>query len=231
MKIRLLAALVVVGVAAFMAAGSAGAAGDSTCPGGTLNSGIYNNVSVTGTCTATGDIWIKGNLTVNGNSVFDAEHGGTINGNVQAWNGSVLELQGFSVTHGVSASGAKSVELVLDNLGQGVLIQGGGGAPTGACNRHDVPITGVPEARVDSNEVLGNVTIAGRGGCGNAIFSNEVSGNVNFVNNMAGSSSEQFVQSNVISGNLFCKNNNPHPILGGNIVGGTINFPGDCAVI
>jgi len=37
----------------------------------------------------------------------------------------------------------------------------------------------------------------------------------------------QAVQTNSISGNLFCKNNNPHPLLGGNSVGGTINFPGD----
>jgi len=134
MKVRLLVALAVAGVAAFVAAGSAGAAADSTCPGGILASGIYNNVVVTGTCKATGEIWIKGNLTVNGNSAFDAEFGGIINGNVQAWPGSVLLLDGFSITHGVSASGAQDIDLEDNDIGQGVLIQGGGGPPVGACN-------------------------------------------------------------------------------------------------
>jgi len=232
MKLRLLAALVIAGVAAFVAAGSAGAAADSNCPGGTLSSGIYNNVVVNGTCTATGEIWIKGNLNVNGNSVFDAEHGGTINGNVQAWNGSVLILIGFGVTHSVSASGAQSVVLIEDGLSQGALIQGGGGAPAGACTRHDVPVTHFPEAFVAGNEVIGTVSIAGRGGCENSIEENEISGSVNFVNNQADVSEGNAVGFNLIGGNLFCKNNSPHPGGNGtNTVGGTINFPGDCAFI
>ena len=228
MRVRLLVALAVAGVAAFVAAGSAGAAADSTCPGGILASGIYNNVTVTGTCTASGEVWIKGNLTVNGNSVFDATFG-TINGNVQAWNGSVLSLDSFSITHSVSASGARSVVLISDRFGQGVLIQGGGGAPVGACNRHDVPLTGVPGAEVIDSEVVGTVSIAGRGGCFNEIASNAISGGVNFVNNQAdGVSGFNEVGFNSISGNLFCKNNSPHPFALGNSVGGTINFPGDC---
>jgi hypothetical protein len=230
MRVRLLVALAVAGVAAFVAAGSAGAAADSTCPGGILASGIYNNVTVTGTCTASGEVWIKGNLTVNGNSVFDATFG-TINGNVQAWSGSVLSLDSFSITHSVSASGARSVVLISDRFGQGVLIQGGGGATVGACSRHDVPVTQQPIAEVFANDVVGTVSIAGRGGCVNEIANNSISGGVNFVNNRADvNGGFNGIFFNVISGNLFCKNNSPHPSGNGtNSVGGTINFPGDCA--
>ena len=227
MKIRLLVALAVAGVAAVVAAGSAGAAQDSTCPDGILASGIYNNVSVTGSCTATGEVLIKGNLTVNGNSVFDAGQGGTIFGNVQAWNGSVLILESFEI-HGVSASAAKSVILEEDTLGS-ALIQGGGGAPLGACSRHDVPVTGDPIVDVAFNEALGTVSIGGRGGCANSIFDNTISGGVNFVNNQADPTDGNSVDPNTISGNLFCKNNSPHPSgAGTNSVWGTINFPGDC---
>jgi hypothetical protein len=236
MKVRFLAAMVAAGAAAFIAAGSAGAAADSTCPGGILASGIYNNVSVTGTCTATGEIWIKGNLNVSGNSVFDAEHGGTINGNVQAWPGSVLILVGLGVTHGVSASGAKAVVLLGDGLGQGALIQGGGGPASGACQRRDVPVIIVPAVLIESTTVIGNVTIAGRGGCLNALLGNEIGGSVQFVNNTADNvpgvlTGGNFVASNLILGNLFCMNNSPHPSLDGgglNSVGGTVKFPGDC---
>jgi hypothetical protein len=229
MKIRLLVALAVTGVAAFVAAGSAGAAADSTCPGGILASGVYNNVSVTGTCTATGKVWIKGNLTVNGNSAFlGAPQGGTINGNVQAWNGSVLDLFRFHVTHSVSAVGAQSVVLFQDLLGQGVLIQGGGGPTAGACDRNDVPGTDQPVAEVIANLIVGSVSIAGRGGCFTELDNNSISGGVNFVNNQADPSVGNLVFENSIGGNLFCKNNSPHPTVFGNIVGGTINFPGDC---
>jgi len=233
MKMRFLVALTAAATAALGAVGSAGAAQDSTCPGGTLSSGIYNNVSVTGTCTASGAVFIKGNLNVNGNSVFNAQFGGTINGNVQAWNGSVLFLRDFDVTHSVSASGAQSVILASNTLGQGVLIQGGGGAPAGACSRHDVPVTQQPIAEVFANDVVGTVSIAGRGGCVNEIANNAISGGVNFVNNQADvSGGFNGIFFNVISGNLFCKNNSPHPSGNGtNSVGGTINFPGDCAVI
>ena len=230
MKVRLLAALLAAGVAASIAAGSAGAAADSNCPGGTLAGGIYNNVVVNSTCTATGEIWIKGNLTVNGNGAFLATFGGIINGNVQSWPGSVLILEGFSMTHGVSASNAQSVFLEGNLIGQGVLIQGGGGVPAGACSRHDVPITHSPIAVVLGNEVVGSVSIGGRGGCENWIVENEIAGSVNFVNNQADPTEGNAVALNLITSNLFCKNNNPHPAgNGSNSVGGTINFPGDCA--
>src|SRR5215472_9446343 len=108
MKIRFLAALAVAAAAAFVAAGSAGAGGNSNCPDGILASGVYNNVVVNGTCTASGGVLIQGNLTINGNGVLDAQNT-TINGNVQAWPGSVLSLTHVTIDHGVSASGAKSV--------------------------------------------------------------------------------------------------------------------------
>jgi len=183
---------------------------------------------VTGPCKATGEVLIRGNLNVNGNSVFEGVSGGTINGNVQAWNGSVLQLVGFHVTHSVSVSGAQSVDLFQDTLGQGVLIQGGGGSPFGACNRNDVPVTGDPIAEVLFNVIVGSVSIAGWSGCLNELDNNSISGGVNFVNNQTDPSVGNLVFENSIGGNLFCKNNSPHPTVFANIVGGTINFPGDC---
>jgi len=237
MKLRLLAALAVAGVAAFVAAGSAGAAADSNCPGGILASGLYNNVTVNGFCSTNGEVWIKGNLVVNPGGAFTNNSFFTIvNGSVQVWTGGVLLLANAALTHGVSADHPSSIDVESSSIGGGVLVNGGGGPTANSCNRGDVPLTFRPSLFVGENEIAGSVNVGGRGGCFNVVATNEIGGSLTFVNNQADAVGGRvpggnFVAQNFIDGNLFCKNNNPHPVLGEggvNTVLGSVNFPGDC---
>jgi hypothetical protein len=235
MRLRLLLALVGAMGAAFVAAGSAGAA-DSTCPNGILSPGVYTNVTVSSFCSLSGSgtVSIRGNLTVNGGGTFNGAPCTNlfVGGSVQVFATGVLDLTGFCsekvVFHGVSADRANSVDLRGISIGGGVLISGGGGGPSGACERSDVPLTGVPFNALEDNEIGGSVSIGFYRGCWMGIFRNSISGSVNYNFNTVEDSDGNEIGDNSIGGNLFCQGNSPAVQFGDsgagpNSVGGAVS--------
>ena len=238
MRVRLLLTLAAVGAAALVAVGSAGAAQNSNCPGGILASGNYLNVVVNGPCvTSGGPVFIQGNLTVNGGGSFFNQGGFVgISGNVAVFPKGELILVGAEVGHSVSSDRALSIYLIESEIGfvggNGVLIHGGGAATqVGACSRTDIPVIGVPLAFVQDSAIAGNVTIDGAVSCANGVTGSTIGGGVTFTNNRSDATSGgNAIGGNTISGNLFCRSNQPPPIADGfglNTVGGTIN-PSAC---
>jgi hypothetical protein len=230
--VRFLAALAAAVAAAFVAAGSAVAAQDSTCPNGILASGIYLNVTVNSFCSTSGSVLIRGNLSVNGGGVFNTSGGSVfVAGSVAVFPTGVLNLVESTVLHGVSADRATSMIVAADEIDGGVQILGGGGGPSGSCERSDVPLTGIPEAVVAENEIGGSVAVGSYRGCVAAVIENLIGGSLSFVNNTVGAPDGNIIGSNLITHNLFCKGNVPNPslnIFGLNSVGGSVNFPGQC---
>jgi hypothetical protein len=69
--------------------------GQNACSGGTLAPGVYDGLTVTGTCTVMGDVTINGNVTVKPGGYLDAAYLETkliINGNVHVGKNAKLGL-------------------------------------------------------------------------------------------------------------------------------------------
>jgi hypothetical protein len=232
MRVRLLLGLVAATAAAFVAAGSAGAAQDSACPNGILAPGAYQNVTVSSFCSLTGSgtVFIRGNLTVNPGGVFNGAPCTNlfVGGSVAVFATGVIDLTGFCsdkvLFHGLSADRANSVDLRGISIDGGLLISGGGGGPSGACERSDVPLTGVPFNAIEDNEIGGSVNIGNYRGCWQGLFRNSIGGSVNYSFNTVEDPDGNEIADNSIGGNLYCQGNVPAPQFGDS--GGGVNSVG-----
>lgn len=225
MKIRHVIACAAVALAALVATGSAGAAGNSNCPDGHLASGTYLNVVVNGFCATSGPVTIRGNLVVNGGGAFDTSNGAVaVGGSVQVFPTGVLQLFNSTVNHAVTSDRANSMVISGNEIFGGVQIAGGGGGPANACARSDVPLTGQPFNAIEDNEIIGNVNIGQYRGCWQGMFRNLILGNVNYNFNTLDDSDGNEIATNTITGNLYCQANSPAVQIGDS--GGALNSVG-----
>jgi hypothetical protein len=250
-KLRLLFGLfvlLVVGIAGSSALASP--PGSATCSAGSIGSGTYNGLTVTGTCgfVPGATIRINGNLVVaDGASLNDhAVATATVNvsGNVMVGKGAVLGLGTYnpavrhdsSVDGNVIANQPLSLYISFLTIHGNLISNGGGGGVTGEFRNFPTK----------DNTVDGNLIIQGWTGGWIGVIRDHVGGNIIFNNNTSvinglvappvpgevdTDSSE--IMTNVVAGNLICHGNTPNaqvnPDDGGqpNIVGG--NKIGECA--
>ncbi len=243
------AALLVVGGSTAVAAPP----GPNPCATGTLASGSYGNLTVTGTCNVAfmANVTINGNLTVSDGAVFGGIIPSTVHvtGNVKVGKGALLGLgyatQTDVVDGNVNANQPLSLYLGFVTIRGNVTSNGGGTAD----RFYNFPIK--------DNTIGGNLTLQGWQGGWIGALRNTVGGNIDFSNNASvvhpvdgpgcdasgtfpngcdaapgvDPDSSEPVQNNV-SGNLICRNNTPAAQFGDsgggpNTVSG--NKIGECA--
>lgn len=222
MKLRVLLGLCVVGGLAAIG-GTAGAAGaaSTTCASGTIDPGIYQNVTVTGTCTfGAGTVTINGNLVIAPGASLNDHALSTayvhVRGNARVGAGGVLGLGTYPegpsahdsslVDGNVVANGAASLYLGGMTVRGNVVVNGGGD-----------PGRNLP---IKDDTIDGNLLIHGWSGLWFGVVRDIVGGNVVLTKNVAadtstppGSDSSEVV-TNTISGNLICTGNVPAAQIG-----------------
>jgi hypothetical protein len=165
--------------------------GSYTCDG-TLAPGTYQRVVVPqdAFCQGDGPVTIRAGLFV--------QQGATlVLGNEEQ------PVHTATITGGVHATNAATVEIHFSTINGGVSIQGGSG-PFGG------PF-GVTYNTVEDSTVNGGYTESGYDGFWNGFFRNNVHGSVNFLNNVVVDPDGNEFQTNTIHGNLNCSGNDPQP--------------------
>lgn len=202
-----------------------------TCTGGTIPSGTYNNVAVSGQCQVPDHavVTIQGNLAIAAGANFDAQTNSTvtIKGNVTAASGSKFGL-GCTEAHPCEneqpASGSThdtvAGDVILNRVFnaaingshiKGSLISTGGGA---ASDRFGFIPFSVKDDTID-----GNVSITGLNTVWFGIIRSTIGGNVTVTNDVMSDPDANEIVSNTIGGNLSCRGNSPAPQLGDAVEG------------
>lgn len=240
-------ALVVAG-AGLAGASPAGPSRPDPCPGGTLASGTYPGLVVSGDCTIPdgATVTIAGNLILLPGSALDAQTLAEVHvtGNVVAMRdanfalGCDAEICGAEthdvVDGNVIGSGALTLRILSSTVHGNIVSVGGGNIPT------DVNLP------IKDNKIDGNVTLIGWNGTWLGLIRNEIGGNATIIGNRSnrsnpvqGPDSNEVIANNV-AGNLVCHANDPvaqygdglegaPPGYGPNTVGG--NAVGECAAL
>jgi len=244
-KVQLLggAALLAVGIWANpVLAAPAGAGGHDTCADGTLAPGVYDGLTVTGTCVINGDVTIDGNVMIKPGAYLDAAYLGTnltINGNVHVSQGATLGLgcalfyhdcgavpgQFGTVTVNGNIVATKPLTMFIDftTIHGNVVANGGGDI-----SRVDPGGLVFP---IKDNVIDGNVIVNGWEGAWFGIIRNIVGGNVSVINTAGtrvdpatGIPDSTEIVTNTIAGNLLCLRNSPPAQIGDS--GGDVNNVG-----
>lgn len=198
--LRTLAAL---GVAALsglvLGVPSFAAGGNSTTCTDTLAPGTYGRVVVPAgaVCiTGTGPVTIRGGLYVEEGAtfIFGDEESPSVNA---------------TITGGVHATNAGSVQIHFSTISGGIDVHGGAGPDGGP---FDFGGGFRPTWNTfEDNQINGSVTIDGYDGFWQGFFRNTVNGSVDFNNNSVIDPDGNEVQTNTIHGSLNCVNNTPAP--------------------
>jgi hypothetical protein len=200
---RAFAALAVAVVAGLVVgASSLAAAGPTTCTD-TLAPGTYGQVTVPAGAVCiidAGPVVIRGGLTVGSGATFVFGDEGSPNVNA-------------TISGGVHAEHAASVQIHFSTINGGVTLDGGSG-PFGG------PF-GVTFTTLEDNTINGGATINGYDGFWQGFFRNTVNGSVNYDNNTLVDPDGNEVQTNTIHGDLNCAGNTPAPQVGDS--GGSLN--------
>lgn len=206
-------------VAALAATVSASAASATTCTS-TLAPGTYGAVTVPAGATCiieAGPLVIRGGLTVGPGAIFifgdegSPDVNATISGGVQATNANSVQIHFSTINGGVSLQGGSGPF-------PGPFDFGGGFAPTWNT--------------LEDNTINGSVSVTGYNGFWQGFIRNTVHGSVTFSNNtVVDPDGNEFV-TNVIRGSLACTGNVPAPQVGDsagsdNVVSGATS--GQCA--
>jgi hypothetical protein len=187
--------------AAFVAAlvigvpGVAGAAPSSTTCTSTLAPGTYHRVVVPNgaVCMSDGPVTIKGGLSIGSGATFvlgseeNPVDTGTISG-------------------GVHATNAASVQIHFTRINGGISVHGGSG-PFGG------PF-GVTFNAIEDNHINGGATVEGYNGFWFGFIRNHVNGAVNLNNNVLADPDGNEYVTNTIHGSLNCAGNSPAPQVG-----------------
>jgi hypothetical protein len=176
-------------------ASSLAAAGPTTCTD-TLAPGTYGQVTVPAGAVCiidSGPVVIRGGLTVGDGATFAFGDEGSPNVNA-------------TISGGVRAQNAASVQIHFSTISGGVTLSGGSG-PFGG------PF-GVTFTTLEDNTINGTVTMTGYNGFWQGFFRNTVNGTVNFNGNTVTDPDGNEVQTNTIHGNLNCSGNTPAPQVG-----------------
>ncbi len=241
--IRVVSALIlaasgaVVGLLGFGATAAQAYPATYTCSGGTIPSGTYGSVTVTGTCyVPSGAVSIHGNLTLAPGSLLDAvspappaqtgsELPGDVyvTGNVSVGSGAVLGLgcapsictdsTNDSVGGNILANQALAVIVHGVTIGGSAVVTGGGGGVT--CDppplfETDPQLAGTPAyGDFENNVIKGNLTVTGLQSCWFGALRDQIGGSFTYNNNTFADPDASENLSSTIAGNLICLNNVP----------------------
>jgi hypothetical protein len=171
------------------------AGGGTTTCNGTLAPGTYQRVVVPqdGVCMSDGPVTIRGGLFV--------EQGATL-----VLGSEENAVHTATITGGVHATNAMSVQIHFSTINGGIDIHGGSG-PFGG------PF-GVTWNTIEDSTVNGGYTAVGYNGFWNGFIRNNVHGSVNLIGNTVADPDGNEVVTNVIHGNLNCAGNDPPPQVG-----------------
>ena len=156
----------------------------------------------------------------------------TINGGVSVGPGATFVLgteenpvHTATISGGVRASAAASVQIHFSTINGGVNLNGGSG-PFG-------PPFDVTWNAIEDSVINGSVSISGYDGFWQGFFRNTVNGSFNFNNNTVVDTDGNEVQTNTIHGTMNCSGNIPAPQAGDS--GGSPNVAsrktGQCAAV
>lgn len=210
-----------------------------TCHGGTIHSGTYASVTVTGKCSvpANAHITIKGNLTVRNGAMLDADSAPstiTVGRNVIGWPGSSIGL-GCTSAHGGCTAGGPDGNGPYAGQQSTVLIKGSvwlnrvyNAALDGITVRHSVTSLGggsgmnppgfVPFS-VKDDVIGGDLTVIGLTSVWFGVIRSTIGGNVTLIDNYLLDPDANEVVHNSIGKNIICFNNYPAPQFGDAVEG------------
>jgi hypothetical protein len=185
----------VLGAALLASAPGPAAAGSSTACAGFLAPGTYHRVVVPAgeSCLSDGPVTIRGGLYIEPGATFvlgsedNPVDTGTISG-------------------GVHATNAASVQIHFTTINGGVKVQGGSG-PFGG------PF-GITWNAIEDNLINGGATVEGYNGFWFGFIRNTVKGSVNLNDNVLLDPDANEYVTNTIRGNLNCAGNSPAPQVG-----------------
>jgi hypothetical protein len=195
-------------------------AADKTACTSTLAPGTYGTVTVPAGATClifAGPITIRGGLLVEAGGIF-------IFGDQESPNTNA------TISGGVVAVNANSVQIHFSTINGGVILQGGSGPFPGPFEF--APGFAPTWNTLEDNTINGRVVIEGYNGFWQGFLRNTVNGSVNFNNNTLLDPDGNEVVTNTIHGSLNCSGNDPAPQVGDsegspNTVSG--NKTGQCA--
>ncbi len=217
-------------VVAFAVVPAAQAGGGGQCHGGTLDSGTYDSLTITGACQVPqgATITVNGPVTVTGKGaalMALAPANIDIMGNVRATDGAVLGLgvpnegkgcptDAHAIVHGsVRALGALTIYLDCSTVYGHVGAQGGGAGGFGpSCEekKSPKPLNFV----IKDNHLYGGARVRGWTGCWLGYIRNVTYGSVRLIGNTPAEKDANEVVTNRIFGNLVCRANTPAPQVG-----------------
>ncbi len=233
-----------------MVMGTSGIAGAAinpgTCAGGTLATGNYDHLTITGVCSLpdSGTVHVKSGLTVAPGGVLNAITPAviTVAGGIKVGEGAILGLGcspaiGCDVTTNdrvygnIVATGAAAVIIHSTGIRGNVSISGGGGGVN--CDNNPI-VQGPLYADMEDSHVYGSVTVTGLQTCWLGLIRNNVHGNVSDTNNTMADPDANEIVTNRIWGNLACSGNSPAAQEGDS--GGKLNKvtgiqSGECAAL
>jgi hypothetical protein len=192
--IRLLCGAALIGALAVTVPGVAGAASATTCTG-ELAAGTYQKVIVPegAACLSNGPVIIRGGLFIEAGATFvlgseeNPVDTGTISG-------------------GVHATDAASVQIHFTTINGGVDVHGGSGPFGGP---FDITWNTIEDSRIN-----GGATIEGYDGFWMGFIRNHVNGSVNLNDNVLADPDGNEYVTNTIHGSLNCAGNSPAPQIG-----------------
>jgi hypothetical protein len=192
--IRLLCGAALIGALAVTVPGVAGAASATTCTG-ELAAGTYQKVIVPegAACLSNGPVIIRGGLFIEAGATFvlgseeNSVDTGTISG-------------------GVHATDAASVQIHFTTINGGVDVHGGSGPFGGP---FDITWNTIEDSRIN-----GGATIEGYDGFWMGFIRNHVNGSVNLNDNVLADPDGNEYVTNTIHGSLNCAGNSPAPQIG-----------------
>jgi hypothetical protein len=175
--------------------GAAGAAPSSTTCTGNLAPGTYHRLVVPegAVCLSAGPVTIRGGLHIQAGATFvlgsedNPVNTGTISG-------------------GVHARNAASVQIHFTTIDGGVDIRGGSGPSGGPFD--------ITWNAIEDNRINGGATVEGYNGFWFGFIRNHVNGSVNLNNNVLADPDGNEYVTNTIHGSLHCSGNTPAPQVG-----------------
>jgi hypothetical protein len=169
-------------------------AGTTAC-NGPLAPGTYQQLVVpaNGVCLSDGPVTIRGGVFV--------QQGGTL-----VFGSEENPVHTATISGGVHATNAMSVQIHFSTINGGIDIHGGSG-PFGG------PF-GVTWNTIEDSTVNGGYTEAGYNGFWNGFIRNTVNGSVNLIGNTVADPDGNEVVTNTIHGSLNCSGNDPAPQVG-----------------
>lgn len=206
--------------------------------------GTYSNLNIAGFCAIdSGNVTVLHNLTVLPNGVLNAAFGGSdlhVHGNLDVQNNGILVLgcepsafpcfnddpndltmsTSDTVGGNLGANGALMMLVHNNQIGGNVTQSGGGGGVT--CATQPLGPNGPPAYSTYEDNAIGrNASVMGLQTCWLGFIRNNVSGNVNFNNNVDFLSDGNEVVTNTVGRNLNCSGNSPAPHVGDSL--GSLN--------